>query len=171
MIIGCVYRHPGTNLINFNNDLEMRLHKINNEGCLSIISGDFNIDGLKASKDRHTNTLMPSITLPARITENSMTLIDNIFVNMNKNTMDSVLSGNIFSDISDHLPNFTVLCDVQLKEKSSNRPAIRLFGEKNIGKFVGGLSNMDWTEFYQNNNEILNIFYKGYSHHFINLSQ
>jgi ferritin-like metal-binding protein YciE len=177
IILGCVYRHPGTNITGFNDELERCLHKINNEGCLSIISGDFNIDGLKTNTDKHTsefyecmmlNTFIPSITVPTRITENSMTLIDNIFINMNKKTMNSVVSGNIFSDITDHLPNFAVVCDSCAEGRLNCRPKVRLFGEKNIGKFTSDLSNMDWSQFYQNANvdELLNIFYSRYSCNF-----
>ena len=179
IIIGCVYRHPGTNIVDFNNDLERCLNKISYEGCLSIISGDFNIDGLKINADKHTsyfyecmmaNMFIPSITLPTRITENTMTLIDNVFIKMNKKTMSSVVSGNIFSDITDHLPNFTVLHDVCVKDRLNCRPMIRLFGEKNIGKFTREFSDLDWSQYYQSVHvdEMLNLFYTRYSCSFEN---
>ena len=52
---------------------------------------------------------MPSVLHPTRITDNSSTLIDNIFLS---NIIDCcIVSGNLLSIISDHLPQFSVLKD------------------------------------------------------------
>ena len=49
------------------------------------------------------NSFFPYINIPTRHTSRSKTLIDNILRNgINANT----ISGNITTDISDHLPNF-----------------------------------------------------------------
>ena len=52
---------------------------------------------------------MPSVLHPTRITDNSSTLIDNIFLS---NIIDScIISGSLLSIISDLLPQFAVLKD------------------------------------------------------------
>ena len=49
---------------------------------------------------------MPTITRPTRITSESATLIDNIYVSGNK--LDNLLSGILVADISDHFPIFLI---------------------------------------------------------------
>ena len=67
--------------------------------------GDINIDGIKLNAN-----FLPTINLSTRITEHTATIIDNIFMKLNNLTInDEIESGNIFSDISDHLPNFIVI--------------------------------------------------------------
>ena len=50
-----------------------------------------------------TASLVPTIIHPTRITNHSATLIDNIFSNI-----PHIGSGIFYSDISDHLPIFTI---------------------------------------------------------------
>ena len=52
------------------------------------------------------NNLYPNITLPTRLGHTSATLIDNIFMNFPQSNIK--LSGILVSDISDHLPCFSV---------------------------------------------------------------
>ena len=78
--------------------------------------GDFNINLLHYENHTLTNEfinmiftfhLMPSTLHPTRITDKTSTLIDNIFIS---NTSDSdIVSGNILSLISDHLPQFAIV--------------------------------------------------------------
>ena len=77
--------------------------------------GDFNINLINytshASTENFVNTMCsyfctPHILKPTRITGNSATLIDNIFFNSIKY---HTVSGNILTDISDHLPNFLII--------------------------------------------------------------
>ena len=55
-----------------------------------------------------------------------------------------VYSGNIFSDISDHLPNFVILCSPNEKTSIQCRPYIRLYTPKNKDLFCLKLSSVDW---------------------------
>ena len=59
----------------------------------------------------HSNTFFPLITRPLRITSHTATLIDNIFVN---NCFERSRSGLLFTDISDHLPVFSLHSDCTL---------------------------------------------------------
>ena len=85
--------------------------------------GDFNIDLLKSNinpnvdeflDEMYSNFLKPTINLPTRISDTSKTLIDNIFTS---NIFSNICSGNIITNISDHLPQFLFL-----PEESSNLP-------------------------------------------------
>ena len=97
--------------------------------------GDFDINLL--NYESHTQTeqfinsmssyfFCPQILQPSRITDHSATLIDNIFFNsLNYNT----ISGNILSDLSDHLPNFLCI------NKISNLPKNVKFFKRDFSKF------------------------------------
>ena len=51
---------------------------------------------------------MPTILLPTRVTNHSCTLIDHIFY-YSKTFKDNFMSGNLFTDITDHSANFLIL--------------------------------------------------------------
>ena len=74
------------------------------------ICGDFDL--LKYDTVNHcqefyntmsSNGYLPHITIPTRITDSSMTIIDNIYTNTSSN---NIFSGNILAKIADHLPQF-----------------------------------------------------------------
>ena len=90
--------------------------------------GDFNIDLLKSGSYTYTtdfidamfaHSFLPSINLPTRITEHSSTLIDNIFINCSN---QSVQSGVIYYDVSDHLP---IIASLNLHKTKSAELAIK----------------------------------------------
>ena len=180
VIVGSVYCHPGTNLDNFKDDLEKTLHIIDKESCNSFICGDFNVDGLKIDTDLKTSdfyeclmtsNFIPTVTLPTRITDTTMTLIDNIFMKFDrKNIHEMVVSGNIYSDISDHLPNFIIIDDGNYRSSKNDRPNVRLFGERNLARFVESFSNADWNDFFVGTdvNHLLNMFYEKFKTNFEN---
>ena len=111
----CAYRHPSSDISKFTDHLQDTLSTIADEDKIVHIMGDFNIDLLNYGDHTLTNEFinlmfsahfMPSILHPTRITDTSSTLIDNIFLN---NTTDSdIISGNLLSMISDHLPQFAI---------------------------------------------------------------
>ena len=80
--------------------------------------GDFNVDFLKAQDHRLANSFvdttssyyfLPIITQPARITQNTATLIDNLFTNRVSKVIEStILTEDIIIYISDHLPILAV---------------------------------------------------------------
>ena len=115
MICGIVYRHPSSNLETFLNNFYLVISKINKERKLCLISGDFNINLLNFDKHPSTkdfiNTLgsfflEPHILKPTKITNHSSTLIDNMFFN---SIEYQTVRGNLFHDLTDHLPNFLII--------------------------------------------------------------
>ena len=117
IIIGCIYRHPSMDIWTFNdhylNPLLERFSKENYKKGFLI--GDFNIDLLKFDSSEHinrfinglsSNCLHPQILLPTRISDNSKTIIDNMFSNIAEPRIKNVATGNITFSISDHFPQF-----------------------------------------------------------------
>src|SRR6476469_6321869 len=111
-----LYRPPNTDLKDFNLKLTDFLEKLTLDKKKKIfIAGDLNIDLLKSDQHADTeeflNTLLsfsflPTITRPTRITENTSTLLDNIFANCFENVSSSHI---VYDDISDHLPTILAL--------------------------------------------------------------
>ena len=104
------------------------------------------------------------ITKPTRITAPSATLIDNIFRN---NTTVSSKSGLIISDISDHLPIFSIVFGHYLC-KDSNSFTIRDTSEIRVNEFRLKLENTNWDFSDQANhandpNTAYNIFIDKYT--------
>ena len=107
-----------------------------------IIAGDINIDLIKQQNKNvnlYLETLLehnfqPFICIPTRITDNSATIIDHINVRIPKHQIhNKISSGNLISDISDHLPIFFIIDLESITTKE--RPLIRLYNEKNIKHF------------------------------------
>lgn len=137
VVVGCIYKHPllDTDIFN-NNYLSLFLQKASKENKTLVLLGDFNINLLNCTTSSSINNfldllgsyqLMPQITLPTRITEQSSTLIDNIFLSSNQY---QCLSGNLSVKLSDHLPQFIL---------------INLYEHLKKQKFVG--KQRDWSQF------------------------
>ena len=88
IVCGCIYRHPRSNLKEFQDYMKRCLEILSKENKEVYISGDFNVDLLKLE----TNTsyedfynlvtsygFLPEIVNPTRVTDTSATVIDNIF--------------------------------------------------------------------------------------------
>jgi len=109
----CAYRDPNSDVDVFTSHLRSILPRLT-DGQVFLM-GDFNIDLLHYDEHAPTNDFInnlfsynfqPCINHPTRISEHSSTIIDNIFINLiNAN----VISGNILTQISDHLPQFVIL--------------------------------------------------------------
>ena len=115
VIIGCIDKHPPMKTETFiENFFIPLLQKTNKEKKRLVLMGDFNINLLEYGNSLHVNNfidslqsffLLPSISLPTRITDRSRTLIDNIFFTPSKYKPHS---GNLLVGISDHLPQYLV---------------------------------------------------------------
>ena len=128
--------------------------------------GDYNINLMNV--DSHSLTadfndtmyssgLVPLITRPTRVTENSATLIDNIFTNKVVSYDESVY-GILVTDISDHYPIFCV--DIILKHKTIDLSFVRRDNsEKNKSSFLNDLALMNWQDVYSTANTQLLFLY------------
>ena len=138
--MGCIYRHPSMDLTEFNEIyLSDLLEKLTKENKTVFLLGDFNINLINYNSHNPTsnfvdslasNSFIPYILQPTRVTTHSKTLIDNIFTNL---ISDDVISGNITSTISDHLPQFLI--------------APNIFGNQTSIK--SNIYERDWSHFIQ----------------------
>ncbi len=89
--------------------------------------------------------------MPTRITEDTMTLIDNILISLNNNNISTErVSGNIFCDISDHLPNFLMYGKNKPSNVQSKRPFVHIYSAKNMERFKQIIGEKDtWAEILQ----------------------
>ena len=114
--MGVIYRHPSMELTDFNcNYLNKLLENISKEQKSIFPLEDFNVNLWNYNEYNQTNEVLdslvsnsfiPLILQPTRITNHSNTLIDNIF----SNVIDpDIISGNLTATISDHLPQFAII--------------------------------------------------------------
>ena len=129
-------------LTNFNcNYLNKLLENISKEQKSFFLLGVFNVNFLNYNEHNQTNeflgslasnSFVPLILQPTRITSHSNTLTDNIF----SNVIDpDIISGNLTATISDHLPQFAIIPNM-------------------FGNILGNKSNIyerDWSKFDQEN--------------------
>ena len=117
-----------------------------------FLLGDFNINLLNYNIHQPTNdfldslasnSIIPYILQPTRLTSHSKTLIDNIFSNI---LSSEIISGNLTATISDHLPQFLFAPNI-LSNPSYNR---------------SNIFERDWSKF-NKENFILDYFEKNWS--------
>ena len=113
-----IYRPPvqtSENLSNFTKEINQIITRFENHEIF-ILTGDFNINLLKYQSNNAindflecmiSNGLIPKITQPTRLSQNTGTLIDNIFVKIKKDIKTT--AGILINKISDHLPYFLCL--------------------------------------------------------------
>ena len=101
---------------------------------------------------------MPTVLLPTRVTSHSCTLIDHFFYS--KTFKENFLSGNLFSDISDHFANFIILDSKTKKENRNQRPNVRIFSEKTRKTLKKNFGQNDWEINLRNKsaNDAMNSF-------------
>ena len=116
IIIGVIYRPPGTDMDMFNSEFSNLLDVIKTENKLCYLLGDYDINLLNYDSHELTagfvNSLysygfVPLINRPTRITPHSATIIDNIFTN-NHEALTKSYQGVLVTDLSDHFPDFHI---------------------------------------------------------------
>ena len=186
IIVGTLYRPPNNSTIHFLEKLDKELDKMSQENKHIYIMGDFNIDlsqSLQSTEsslnlahhlignqniDNNNNFLnilssygfYPSINVATRITQNSATLIDNIFTN----SSDKKNNSGVFTyDITDHLPIF--LISSHLKANNIEKKPKKTYRKEDLNTVSAlneDLANEDWHEIMEEND--VNKAYE----HFIN---
>ena len=154
IIIGTIYKHPSMDLTDFNsNYLNDLLEKVSKEQKSVFLLGDFNINLLNYNVHNPTsefldslasNSFLPYILQPTRITSHSKTLIDNIFTNV---ILPDSLSGNVAATIFDHLPQFLIVPDI-FSNPPSNKSNIyeRDWSNFDQENFVLDYFSINWNE-------------------------
>ena len=138
------------------------LSKISKENKVCYLMGDFNLNLMNHQSHSvtgefldaiYSNMFFPLITRPTRITCHS----DNIFVNQ---FFDRSRSGLFFTDISDHLPIFSIHLDTSISASNET-----IMNQVNTTKFLLHLERIDWTQYatLDDPNNAYNSFFKQYS--------
>ena len=151
LIVGTIYKHPSMGAKKFRDLIKDLLHTISRENKRIILLGDFNINLLNATTDSNVTKfvdilssylLLPTINIPTRLTSSSKTLIDNIFCNFSD---PNLVSGNIITSISDHLPQFLITSDIKCNSPI-NEHSFRDWSKFNQEQFLLDYFDIDWDE-------------------------
>jgi hypothetical protein len=111
-VVGVVYRPSRTALSVFNERMAQLLGRV---GVNGYITGDFNADLIKTGTNGPTAEFFgtftsgvdyPLVSLPTRLTDETSTLIDNMFTN---NLGAQMEAGLVKVRVSDHLPIFAMV--------------------------------------------------------------
>ena len=102
-------------------------------------------------------TLLPHITKPTRITNHTNTFIDNIFLNSFE---CETISGNLISDLLDHLQNFLIANNLPMCKERSNL-LIRDYSNFDKDSFQLSFELVNWKHVLENKsiNDIFNSFF------------
>ena len=146
-IICMVYNPPSAHLDDFVGGMSQLISKVPS-GASHIVMGDFNFNLLDLSSHNVdflnfmiSNDLYPLVSVPTRITGQSSTLIDNIFV---RSADLKLCYADVTFPGSDHLPLVGVL-KCQLGRSNKKKIKTRLMKKENLQKFVKEVSVIDWT--------------------------
>ena len=153
IVIGCIYRHhtPVSDFLEtFLNDV---LEKVTKSNKICALIGDFNVDLIKYGNHSPTESFYdlvssfgfrPLILQPSRVSSNSATLIDNIFLN---DLECFSKGGNLTNSISDHFLQF---CQIDIYDKTGNNNWQNKFSRNwrifNSREFEDELSSINWDE-------------------------
>src|SRR6218665_586040 len=116
-----------------------------------LLSGDFNIDLLKIGEHELTQeflnvmnlfSLSPTMNYPTRVTDNSATLIDNIFSNFIQEITDPTI---IIHDLADHFPITLWFGDEIVINAKKQSTTIRPVNDSLLKAFATNLHNTNWT--------------------------
>ena len=154
ILVGLLYRPPSQSLVSFYEQLTQLMRKVTREKKKCYFMGDFNINIPMDEHNNNTCTLLdvmysisfiPLITRPTRITSTSTTFIYNILCNilLNNNTR---VNGVLYTDISDHLPVFTISeCTQKRHGKRSRIINTRSFSGQNVCSLKALVGSIDWA--------------------------
>jgi hypothetical protein len=163
VIVGCIYRHPGMSVDVFNNEyLTPILNKASIGNKTLILMEDFNIDLMRSDTNTEyskfldiisSHSLLPHIIHPTRVSTHSHTLIDNIFCSTDQ---QDTMSGNILTNISDHLTQFLILKNWNHRDSHPTRNN-RDWSRFNEKYFLAKIHSLNWKEVLQINDEDPNL--------------
>ena len=156
VIVGVVYRKPKSNIKTFTDVLDESLLRLSSENKLTYIMGDFNIDHLKTIQNNvsdftnmiFSHSFLPLIDQPTRVTENSASLIDNIYTN---NICASITPGILYCDATDHFPIFQVTYRHRVIPML-DPITYRKIDNDTLNALKADLANANWINILQNDN-------------------
>ena len=94
-------------------------------------------------------SLVPTITCPTRITKNTATLIDNVFIS--QSWFENFDSGILVNDMSDHLPSIVSVKNLKLCKRVPVQITTRDTRRKNMNALKKSLEQTNWCEIVRDN--------------------
>lgn len=167
--ITAYYRSPATNTKNYIKNLELYLNGLEHQN-LEIYVGDININLLHSDSGDtndylnilNSNGFTSYINKPTRVTQNSVSIIDHIFIKIKKCLLDKVYiePAVIHTDMTDHFTTFVSIkkkiseetCGLSVKNKISTKI--------DYEKLLRLMSNENWEDVLMNRDsqESCNLF-------------
>ena len=164
-IVGCIYKDPKLVIDEFNNQfLSLVVEKVsfkNKEVYLirfyiNLLKYESNRETADFLKNMYSNSLVPYITLPIRITPRSKTLTDNIFFS---EINEAAISENLITDFSDHHAQF--LITPKILENYPNKVTLRRsYKNFNNKLFKNNLIKTDWEYLLKTNLNDVNFSFQ-----------
>ena len=161
IIFSVIYRPPNSPFTEFLESLTTVLNKISKENKFLYFSGDFNLNLLNADSSPQvcdfldafiTRSIYPLIHSPTRVTNDTATLIDNIFTN----TISDLHSGIFLVDVSDHFPVYCI--HSRYIDKPNTVSVKRKINDVNICTFIVELEKVEWNNDFTDPNRMYNTF-------------
>ena len=175
VIVACIYRHPCMEISEFNSlFLRPLLDILSRENKEIVLLGDFNINLLRSDLNSlesefldlmGSHHYLPNIVLPTRVTSKTSSLIDNIFTSTHLITNYKSVSGNLTIAISDHMAQFLMLEEGDVKSgKNENCLYLRDWSRFKKDDFILDYFSYDWDRILnyigENVNEIFDLFFQ-----------
>ena len=173
----CIYRPPASNFLIFLYMLESILKQIYSNTTNVIICGDVNINYLGTSNYKtQLDYLLASYNLstivdfPTRVTTNTSTSIDNIFIDKTKNndyTVEPIING-----LSDHDAQELVLHNMKIINRKTQFTVKRPINNTTISQFKLNLSYENWSDTFTEEDvnisfkKILNVYLRNFYYSF-----
>ena len=153
-VVGSLYRSPNSSNSALIDHIENIITKVKLEKNHKqlILWMDHNFDLLKCNQHRPTKRfldkmmdldMLPAITRPTRITSNTATLIDNVFIS--DQLQRNFDSGLIVDDITDHLPSIVLMKQTRITDKSPIEFDSRILTDDKISRIRAELMHVDWN--------------------------
>jgi exonuclease III len=163
----CIYRSPCGKIENFIKYLELILIRVYKPKLELIVCGDFNVNFLENSNSSRqiislfqTYNLVRVVDFPTRITADSSTAIDSIFVDYSR--LSKVHVFPVINGLSDHDAQYLTIGNVVICQKNgSGLIKRRIISESGILTFKEMLNNESWDSVFSNVevNKSLNVFF------------
>ena len=157
LLVSC-YRPPNTNVEHFIKEYKSMMKILRAQKEHEVVIGlDHNLDLLKYHISSPTHKfldlnldadLLPSITMPTRVTKSSATLIDNLFIS--RKLQYSYESHIILDDLSDHLACLTIIKGLTIVKRGKEIQTIRNLSPKNTSNMNEKLAEINWEGILQN---------------------
>jgi hypothetical protein len=167
VIIHSIYKAPVGDYDYFLNKLDYILNLLHRHNTEFILCGDVNINYLECNNRKvnlvemlNTYNLNDTVYFPTRITKNSATLIDNIFVDKQRRYNVKPFT----SGLSDHDAHLITLVNSKVPNNVTESISIRNINKNNVLEFQMLLSKEQWDNIFGNNNvnNMFNNFHNTY---------